>query len=123
MNLNLPSATRDEDAVYATLLGRIDDETKERRPEGREIGDLIIATNFDLSKLTAKDFAALSRERDELCDFRKLLAERAKSSGGTRLGDPGARQGVFLPGERSQRGRRRIGGNAGWCVTISRPAR
>ena len=69
-------ATRDEETIYDTLLGRIDD-TAERRPTVHELGDLVVATTFDLSNMQASDFAALSREREGLVDFRKLLAERA----------------------------------------------
>jgi hypothetical protein len=74
---HLVAATRDEDAIYAMLLGRIDGDATERRIESRELGDLVVATTLDLSALTAEDFAALSREREALFDFRQLLARCA----------------------------------------------
>ena len=89
---HLITSTRNEDVIYNALLGRSEEETvgdDRRRPTGQQIGDLVIATSFDLSDLTSDDFVALSKERDALFDFRKLLAERSMRI--PVMGDPAER--------------------------------
>lgn len=74
---HLAAASDDEEAIYDKLLGRMSNESKVRETEAREVGDLVIATTFDLSGLKPADFGALSREREALFDFKVLLAQRA----------------------------------------------
>ncbi len=74
---HLVASIRDEDAIYSILLKRGEGTRVGRKPSSLEIGQLVVATTFDLDSLTAEDFAALSREREALFDFRELLAEHA----------------------------------------------
>jgi len=73
---HLVTSTRDEDVIYATLLERPGTDGA-RKPHALGIGNVVVATTFDLSKLKPADFAVLSKERGALFDLRKLLAERA----------------------------------------------
>jgi hypothetical protein len=74
---HLAAATDDEESIYNSLLGRTKGQDEVRETEAHEVGDLVMATTFDLSGLKPADFAALSREREALFDFKALLAQRA----------------------------------------------
>jgi len=76
------AACRDEETIYQTLVYGASS-----RPQGTEqpnIGEpitlrlahLVFANRFDLSQLTVRELAAMSREGDALFDFRRMLAER-----------------------------------------------
>lgn len=74
---HIVTASRDEDVIYATLLGKSGAGAVERKPDIVEIGNLVVATTLDLSQLTAANYAALSQDTGALFDLRQLLADRA----------------------------------------------
>lgn len=70
------TATRDAGLIYDTLLGRA--APLKKHTTGPEIGELMLATTFDLAELHSRDYVKLAEDDDALFDLRSLLASEAR---------------------------------------------
>lgn len=75
---HLISSRLDEDQLYDAILHDAGVFKRAEKVTGEQIGELVISTTFDLSRLTAADFAALSRNLDALYEFSALLSDEAQ---------------------------------------------
>jgi hypothetical protein len=71
------AASGDEETIYETLIhGRPRSEASEPEMMLRRLAHLIIVGGFDVSELSPKDLAAMSKNREALSAFRQYLSER-----------------------------------------------
>lgn len=66
-----------EEQLYKSLLHNESGTERGLEVTDREIGDLVISTTFDLSKMSAHDFASLSQDQESLYQFSQLLSQEA----------------------------------------------
>jgi hypothetical protein len=72
------SSRLSEEGLYKSLLHQESGLEVSPQVTDREIGDLVISTTFDLSKMTARDFGSFSIDQQCLYQFSQLLSQEAR---------------------------------------------